>query len=180
MPTDRAADDLPNREYAKALGNRLRAARTDQHLTLHGVERKSDGRWKAVVIGSYERGDRAISVHRLVELAAFYDVPVARLLPDTGAPAAVTTADVPLARVVLNVRRVHEVAAADPDAAALARLVTAMQSRRGGHAAETLAIRRDDLSTLALIYDTSEHGVTDRLVRWQVLTPESVILDSEP
>ena len=55
-------------EYARALGGRLRAIRTQQGLSLHGVEEKSAGRWKAVVVGSYERGDRAVTVQRLAEL----------------------------------------------------------------------------------------------------------------
>ena len=63
-----------------------------QGLSLHGVEEKSEGRWKAVVVGSYERGDRAVTVAKLAELAEFYGVPVAELLPDAraarrGAPA---------------------------------------------------------------------------------------------
>ncbi len=69
-------------EYAKALGAKLRAIRTQQGLSLHGVEDKSQGRWKAVVVGSYERGDRAVTVQRLSELADFYGVPVAELLPE--------------------------------------------------------------------------------------------------
>ena len=39
-----APDD---REYARALGGRLRAVRSQQRLSLHGVERKSGGKWKA-------------------------------------------------------------------------------------------------------------------------------------
>src|SRR5256885_15136899 len=73
-------------EYAKTLGARLRAIRTQQGLSLHGVEEKSRGRWKAVVVGSYERGDRAVTVQRLAELADFYGVPVAELLPDGPLP----------------------------------------------------------------------------------------------
>jgi transcriptional regulator with XRE-family HTH domain len=73
MPTD----------YARALGGRLRAIRTQQNLSLHGVEEKSEGRWKAVVVGSYERGDRAVTVQRLAELADFYGVPVSELLPES-------------------------------------------------------------------------------------------------
>jgi len=68
-------------DYAKALGSRLRAIRTQQGLSLHGVEEKSRGRWKAVVVGSYERGDRAVTVQRLAELAEFYGVPIHELLP---------------------------------------------------------------------------------------------------
>ena len=68
-------------EYAKTLGARLRAIRTQQGLSLHGVEEKSRGRWKAVVVGSYERGDRSVTVQKLAELADFYGVPVSELLP---------------------------------------------------------------------------------------------------
>ena len=63
-------------EYAKSLGARLRSIRQQQGLSLQGVEEKSNGRWKAVVVGSYERGDRAVTVSRLAELADFYRVPV--------------------------------------------------------------------------------------------------------
>src|SRR2546430_16026688 len=70
-------------DYGKALGSRLRAIRQQQGLSLHGVEEKSQGRWKAVVVGSYERGDRAVTVQRLAELADFYGVPVQELLPGT-------------------------------------------------------------------------------------------------
>ena len=44
--------------------------------------RSRHGRWKAVVVGSYERGDRAVTVQRLAELAEFYGVPVYELLPE--------------------------------------------------------------------------------------------------
>ena len=71
-------------DYAKSLGARLRSIRQQQGLSLQGVEEKSAGRWKAVVVGSYERGDRAVTVSRLAELADFYRVPVAELLPEGG------------------------------------------------------------------------------------------------
>ena len=71
-------------DYAKALGARLRAIRTQQGLSLHGVEEKSQGRWKAVVVGSYERGDRAVVISTepaMVDARRIYDrngfVPVA-------------------------------------------------------------------------------------------------------
>src|ERR687890_717777 len=53
---------LVTNEYQKRLGARLRAIRQQQGLTLQQVEEMSEGRWKAVVVGSYERGDRAVSV----------------------------------------------------------------------------------------------------------------------
>ncbi|HEY4631271.1 MAG TPA: helix-turn-helix transcriptional regulator, partial [Blastococcus sp.] len=85
-------------DYSRALGARLRAIRNQQGLSLQGVEDKSHGRWKAVVVGSYERGDRAVTVQRLSELAVFYGVPVSELLPDPRPSSAVTSST----KIVLN------------------------------------------------------------------------------
>lgn len=179
MATGQHCDDTPDvREYARMLGARLRAIRSQQHLSLHGVERKSGGRWKAVVVGSYERGDRAISVQRLAELAAFYEVSVSDLLPRDQAPAIGNPSPAPLTKIVLNPERVA--ALTDPEAALLARFATAILRQRGGHRSASLSIRNDDLRTLATIYDMSLADVTDRLVHWQVLAPDSLILDGAP
>jgi transcriptional regulator with XRE-family HTH domain len=164
--------------YAKALGARLRAVRTQQHLSLHGVERKSDGRWKAVVVGSYERGDRAVSVQRLSELATFYGVAVSDLLPPDGGAFSGASSTPPLARIVLNLDRVA--ALDDTNADILRRFAAAIQRQRGDVGNHSMPMRHDDLGTLALMYDTSVEALTERLVRWQVLAPESVIVDSAP
>jgi transcriptional regulator with XRE-family HTH domain len=79
---DKTWDTAQTAGYAQRLGARLRQVRQAQGLSLFGVEEKSDGRWKAVVVGSYERGDRAVTVARLAELAAFYGVPTGTLLPE--------------------------------------------------------------------------------------------------
>ncbi len=75
------AHDAPPRAVARAIGERLREARRSVGLSLAGVERESGGRFKAVVVGSYERGDRAISVARLLDLADLYRLPAVELLP---------------------------------------------------------------------------------------------------
>jgi transcriptional regulator with XRE-family HTH domain len=180
MMTDRSADDaiVANEGYAKALGARLRAIRMQQHLSLHGVERKSAGKWKAVVVGSYERGDRAVSVQRLAELADFYGVPVSDLLPAEETPFAGGSTGTPLSRIVLNLDKVA--ALADGQADILRRFTASIQRQRGDIGVRTLPVRHEDLRTLALMYDTSIEALTDRLVRWQVLAPESVIVDGEP
>src|SRR6266542_2518022 len=103
-------------EYAKALGARLRAIRTQQGLSLHGVEEKSRGRWKAVVVGSYERGDRAVTVQKLAELADFYGVPVSELLPGDASAAAAAAAP---PRLVLDLEALSHLE--DDDSAPLSR-----------------------------------------------------------
>ncbi|HEX2155043.1 MAG TPA: helix-turn-helix transcriptional regulator [Acidimicrobiia bacterium] len=82
--------------FNRALGMRLRAARRHRGLSLTEVESLSNDEFKASVVGAYERGDRALSVQRLVGLADLYGVPVHQLIPapaDVGAPGVDTTID---------------------------------------------------------------------------------------
>jgi len=63
------------------VGERLRAIRRQKGLSLHDVEARSNQEFKASVLGAYERGERAISVPRLLRLAELYRVPADQLLP---------------------------------------------------------------------------------------------------
>ena len=154
-------------DYARALGARLRAIRQQQGLSLHGVEEKSQGLWKAVVVGSYERGDRAVTVQKLAELADFYTVPVSELLPDAS-PAAATE---PPQKLIIDLERLGQV---PPDKAGpLARYVAAIQAQRGDYNGRILSIRQDDLRTLAVIYDEAPGALADQLVAWGVLNPDA-------
>ncbi len=154
-------------DYARSLGLRLRAIRTQQGLSLHGVEERSLGRWKAVVVGSYERGDRAVTVQRLAELADFYGVPVSALLPDAGASTVVETPP----RLVIDLERLSSVPA--ERAGPLARYAATIQSQRGDYNGKVLSIRQDDLRTLAVIYDLPPAALAEELISWGVLDPEA-------
>lgn len=153
--------------YAKDLGQRLRAIRQQQGLSLHGVEERSHGRWKAVVVGSYERGDRAVTVQKLAELADFYGVPVSELLPGGGAKGA---AEAP-PRIVLDLERLQQLD--EPDAAPLSRYTATIQAQRGDYNGRVLSVRQDDLRTLAVIYDEPAGVLADKLIGWGVLSAEA-------
>jgi transcriptional regulator with XRE-family HTH domain len=131
--------------YQQRLGTRLRAIRRARGLRLQDVEIRSEGRFKAVVVGSYERGDRAISAHRLAALATFYDVPLEDVLPDGGSSRRTrSTADeVPLAIDQLRLRD-------DPELEPVARLAHHIQWQRGDYNGRVLTLRGDDLRTLAI------------------------------
>lgn len=153
-------------DYALSLGVRLRAIRQQQGLSLHAVEEKSDGRWKAVVVGSYERGDRAITVAKLAELAAFYGIPVGQLLPDAEARPRETK---PMRKVVVDLEAMSRVPA--EVVAPLARFVASIQAKRGDYNGRVLTIRADDLNTLGLLFDQPVADVVDRLSSWGVINP---------
>ena len=120
-------------EYAKTLGARLRAIRTQQGLSLHGVEEKSRGRWKAVVVGSYERGDRSVTVQKLAELAEFYGVPVSELLPGDSTP----TPLAPTPKLVIDLERMNELP--KEKSGPLARYIATIQSQRGDYNGRVLS-----------------------------------------
>jgi transcriptional regulator with XRE-family HTH domain len=68
-------------KFSASLGVRLRTARRQRGWSLGEVESYTTGEFKASVVGAYERGERALSVQRLVRLAEIYTVPPSDLLP---------------------------------------------------------------------------------------------------
>ena len=166
MTEDEPSD---NREFAKQLGARLRAIRQQQNLSLNAVQELSGGRWKAVVVGSYERGDRALTVVRLAELAAFYDVPVSQIIPNTTV-AAPQTARGGASAIVIDLQVLRELP--EHQVGPLARFAKAIQDQRGDYNNRMLSIRREDVRSLSVIYDLAPDELLKQLRAWGVLIGE--------
>ena len=149
------------RDYQRRLGTRLRAIRQQQGLTLQQVEELSQGKWKSVVVGSYERGDRAVSVAKLAELAEFYNVPVSELLPKEDLPPSLTTGW-SSNKVMLDLRRLAR-GDLDPDLMPVSRFAHTIQLQRGDFNGSVLTIRGEDLRALSVIYGTDPEDLVIRL-----------------
>jgi transcriptional regulator with XRE-family HTH domain len=143
------------------VGERLRAIRRQKGLSLHDVEARSNLEFKASVLGAYERGERAISVPRLLRLSEIYEVPSDQLLPreltdgeislvDTGGTAMPVDLN---AGFTIDLVRLHELD--DPDAQILSRYATTIQLERQDFNGRLLTIRRDDLRILAAVLGRS-------------------------
>ncbi len=69
-------------DYNKRLGVKLRTARTNAGLSLDRLAAQTHGEFKASAVGSYERGERAISVERFARLCSIYAVHPVTVLPE--------------------------------------------------------------------------------------------------
>ncbi len=134
------------------VGERLRAIRRQKGLSLHDVEARSDLEFKASVLGAYERGERAISVPRLLRLAEIYEVPPDQLLPrELEQEISLVDPDngTSETRFTIDLVRLHDLD--DPDAQIFARFATAIQLERQDFNGRMLTIRRSDLRVLASV-----------------------------
>lgn len=134
-PTDHA--------FTLAVGQRLRAIRQAQGLSLSEVEQRSEGRWSASAVGAYERGFRTLSLPRLKALADFYRVPVGVLL---GEPAPLAGAP-ERRKIVLDLEALARI---DPSAP-IRRFVDSIINARGDFNGKVLSLRHDDLKALCTL-----------------------------
>ena len=120
-----------------------------------------------MVVGSYERGDRAVTVQKLAELADFYGIPVGELLPE----GRISSGSEAATKIAINLERLQELPA--DQAGPLARYAAAIQTQRGDYNGKVLSIRTEDLRSLAIIYDLTPGELTDLLIGWGVLSPDA-------
>ena len=148
------------------VGERLRAIRRQKGLSLHDVEARSSLEFKASVLGAYERGERAISVPRLLRLAEIYEVPADQLLPREfdGEISLVESAGGSVDHAgsfAIDLVRLHDVD--DPDAQIISRFASSIQLERQDFNGRMLTIRRSDLRVLAACMGRSLEDLGVRL-----------------
>lgn len=131
-------------ELISGIPRALRKARKGKGLTLKESENLSGGRFKAVVIGSYERGDRALSLNRAVDLAELYGLSLDQLLDlptNPGAKAAKSEA------LCLDIERLTK--SSSPSLLPVKRFAAQVRGQRGDWNREHLTLRASDESILS-------------------------------
>lgn len=143
------------------IANRLRTLRKARRWSLADVERISKGAIKAVVLGSYERSDRSLSVHRAIELANLYSVPLAHLLCP---PEVQVSLDASPSRITIDLRRAsHLTPAHEEKNRIFTTFIAWIAAQRSDWNGEVLSLRRSDLALLALLTFTNEGAVMEWL-----------------
>jgi len=151
----------PESQASAQIGDRLRAIRRQQGLSLHDVEARSSQEFKASVLGAYERGERALSVSRLLRLAELYDVPPDQLLPKSTDLEIDLTRDDDSRALTLDLVRLNQLE--EPDAEVLARYAATIQLQRQDFNGRMLTIRRDDVRVLAAVLGRTPDNLGVRL-----------------
>ncbi len=126
---------------------KLRSIRKSKGWSLQDVERLSRGRWKAVVVGSYERGDRAISLKKSIDLMNFYQVPITALFTHTPTSMGADKSS----NLILDQRKIS--ASDDTELLSIKRMIAYICAKRRDWNGELLSLRREDLSLLAILQD---------------------------
>ena len=140
----------------KAIAASLRAIRKQQGLTLKEVEERSAGRWKAVVIGSYERCDRSLSLNKAISLAHFYQVPLDELL---GLNSQKSLGGAATGRTIVDMRALSALDFVDERTTLLKSFLGALCAKRRDWTGEVLSLRLSDLSVLGLLLTLHESDV---------------------
>jgi transcriptional regulator with XRE-family HTH domain len=137
-------------EIEKRCAHLLRELRHRKGLTLQECEELSHGELKAVVLGSYERGHRAISLARLQQLANFYEVPIEYFFTD--APLASNAEN---GRLVFDLRRIRSLTDLNPSLKNVKKYLASIAARRRDWNGEVISLRGSDSEVLSLINEVT-------------------------
>ena len=140
--------------------HRLREIRKSKGWSLQDVEHHSNGKWKAVVIGSYERADRAISLKKAISLMQFYQVPITELFPEI-------KTQVTARSVSVNLNKLAE--SNETKSQILQRFTKSISNRRKDWNGQILTIRANDLQFLALQIERNEADTLDWLIESELI-----------
>jgi transcriptional regulator with XRE-family HTH domain len=146
----------------------LRAIRRSKSLSLSDVEAMSEGRIKAVVLGSYERGARSLSVNRALQIAELYQVPISEIFGQLA-----TSREGTAGKMILDLRLISKRAAQEgrQDLEKYERLLSLLQRivrDRQDWNGEVISLRHTDIATLALLFDEDAGDVRSWIEREQI------------
>ena len=141
---------------------KLRELRRRKGLTLEEFEKFTGGEVKAVVLGSYERGTRAISLARLQELANIYEVPLEYFFnePKTSFYSK---------RLTFDLRRIKKRDDLDETIAGLRRYLANIVTKRQDFNGEVLTLRESDNEILSFVAQMQFKEMVDYLRLNQLL-----------
>ena len=155
---------MDNREIDQIRG-RIRQLRREKGLTLLECEILSRGRIRAVVLGAYERGDRSMSLKKVIEIAELFDVPLAHLIAAELHP---EESQVAGSRHIYDLRALRALSPSEQKIL-LSRYLSRIAEQRGDWAGEVISIRQADVEAIARLVDSEEINFQDWVATQKIL-----------
>jgi transcriptional regulator with XRE-family HTH domain len=121
----------------ETLNTRMRLIRESRHLTLVQAAKLSKGQISAIALGSYERGDRAVSARKLITIANLYEVPISELFE---APRNF----MPEERISIDIRKI--LSTSNPAAQKFTEVLRNIARMRGDWNGEVISLRGQDVN----------------------------------
>jgi transcriptional regulator with XRE-family HTH domain len=154
---DQRLFDQPTPEIVAA---RIRHLRKSRNLSLAQVEILSHGSIKAVVLGSYERCNRSLSIKRAIQLANFFGVPIAYLFSEPTSSSSPSRT----AHPVIDLRAASKGAFVQDEKSKIFSLYFAwIAAQRQDWNGEVMSLRSTDVATLGLMAFSRESEVLEYL-----------------
>lgn len=153
------------------VGARLRSIRRSRSLSLSEVELLSQGELKAVVLGSYERASRNLTIKRAIEIARIYNIPVAEILSEKSGAVSTT-----VPRLMLDIRALQRGAVIESELntrAKLSQFLRKIVEDRQDWNGEIITLRESDLGTISLLLQLEKAEI----VQW--LTTSGILLQKK-
>jgi transcriptional regulator with XRE-family HTH domain len=144
---------------------RIRQLRRERGLTLLDCELLSHGRIRAVVLGAYERGDRSMSLKKVIDIAELFDVPLIHLIA-TDLQAEQT--QIAGSRHIYDLRALRALAPSEPKIF-LSRYLSRIAEQRGDWAGEVISIRQADVEAIARLVDSEEINFQEWVATQKIL-----------
>jgi transcriptional regulator with XRE-family HTH domain len=138
---------------------RLRAVRVAKSLTLLDVQQTSGGEVTAVALGSYERGDRQISLSKLLQIARIYGVPASEILTKK-------IERVEPTRIVFDLRKIRQ--SRHSEAGKIAQVLNEIAKLRGDWNGEIISIRASDITSLSLFTGLSAAEIQSCVTEYSI------------
>lgn len=136
---------------------RIRQLRRERGLTLLAFEKLSGGRIRAVVLGAYERGDRSMSLNKVIEIAGVFGVDVVHILgPSSGHSDQSRVAE----RHIFDLRALQKLKTC-AEKESLIKYIKRIAHQRGDWAGEIISLRQDDIDALSRVMDSETINFQD-------------------
>jgi transcriptional regulator with XRE-family HTH domain len=172
-------------EQSERIRIRIRQLRRERGLTLRDFEEKSGGKIRAIVMGAYERGDRSMSLGKLIEISKVFGIELSHLIgsaeltQSSGTSSSGTSSSgtlssatpssaTPSSRYIFDLRVLNSLDDS-PQKVILLRYLSRIAEQRGDWGGEVISLRQSDIESLSKVID-SQTNTFEQWIQGQAIT----------